>query len=94
MEHYNGYYEDVARHLLDNPAGDGATGAMIDNMKHLAGEVAVRAPVEFSNLRQSAHAWVTEAGETVWDQPPAQHRLSEGELAALSKASGGHKYGR
>jgi len=70
------------------------TDVVFDQMKDLVKQVEVRAPVEFSNLRRSGHATVTERGAVVRDQPPEQDRLNDAELKALSKLRGGHPYGR
>lgn len=93
FDHWPDYYRAVADELLAED-GDGALRAMKKNVEHLAAQVAIKAPVEFTNLRRSAHPWVTEGGETVYDRKPDQRRLTADELAALSKASGGHGYGR
>jgi len=82
----------VANDMLDLEKS--LVDSVMDQMQDLVRQVEVRAPVEFTNLRRSGHAWVTDKGATVRDQPPQQHRLSEAELKALSRARGGHKYGR
>lgn len=50
--------------------------------RSLKREVPRNAPVEFGDLRQSAGLVVTEGSSTVVDEPPAQGRLTEGELDA------------
>src|SRR3954464_10037689 len=78
-DHYREYYENVARELLDEH-GEGALRAMKKNMENLAAWVSIKAPLEFSNLRQSAHPWVTQAGMVVYNRKPDQRRLDDDEL--------------
>lgn len=63
---------------------DGQRGAMVDAMEEASAQVAVRAPVEFGDLRRSGHPYVTEDGAVVYDRPPAVERLSRAELEAKS----------
>jgi hypothetical protein len=86
------YVQSVANDLLD--VEKSLVDTVFDVTQDLVKQVEVRAPVEFTNLRRSGHATVSDNGGVVRDQPPEQHRLSEQELKALSKARGGHKYGR
>ena len=81
MSNYRGYLEEYARTVLE----DGGEPAMIAAMEDLAedGGVATKAPVLYSNLRASGAPSVTSDGETVYDRPPRQHRLSEEELKAI-----------
>ena len=81
MEHYEGYLGEIARTVLD----DGGKEAMKAAVEDLAedGGVATRAPVLYANLRASGHPSVTSDGETVYDRPPRQHRLTEEELKAI-----------
>lgn len=55
---------------------------MIDNMEDLSAQVFEHAPVEFGDLKASGHPVVTSDGHTVYDRPPAIHRLTEAELRA------------
>ena len=50
--------------------GSDVQGAMTDNMEDLSGEVYLRAPWEFGDLRASGHPVVSVNGETVYDRPP------------------------
>jgi hypothetical protein len=81
MDNYRRYLEDYARTVLD----DGGEPAVISAMEDLAedGGVATHAPVLYDNLRASGHPSVTSDGETAYDRPPRQHRLSEEELKAI-----------
>lgn len=67
---------------------------MFDQAKHLSDQVEITAPMFWGNLRESGHPSVDDNGAIVRDQPPKQHRLTEAELRAESRARGGHKYGR
>lgn len=87
-----GYVQRVADDLLD--LDKSIADALFDGMKDLVTQVETTAPVFWGNLRESGHATVTDKGAVVHDEPPKQARLSESELRALSKARGGHKYGR
>jgi hypothetical protein len=84
MTNYRGYFEDIARTLLD----EGPEPGMVRSVEDLAedGGVATRAPVLYSNLRASGHPSVTSDGATVYDREPRQHRLSEDELKAIYRA--------
>ena len=86
------YIQAVADAMLDLERDLADT--VFDQMKDLVRQVEVRAPVEFTNLRRSGHATVTERGVVIRDQPPEQDRLTDAELKALSKLRGGHPYGR
>jgi hypothetical protein len=77
MDLYMGW---VADSVLEE---NGPKTGMEKAVEHLAGQVAVRAPVMIGNLRESAHPSVTEDDEVVYDRPPLQRRLTEQELTAL-----------
>lgn len=91
-EHTGSYMQAVADDMLD--LDKNLIDSVFDQMKDLVDQVKVRAPVLFFNLHRSGAPSVTDKGATVRSQPPEQRRLSEQELKALSKARGGHKYGR
>lgn len=74
-------WQNIADDLLER----GPTDAMTDGVEAVSALVARRAPVDLSNLRGSAHPTVTDGGETVYDRPPVQARLSDGELAAMRR---------
>ena len=78
MSHYGVYLDAYAKAVLVNGGQDVVKVAVED----LAAEVAVKAPVEFGNLRASAHPSVTSDGEVIYDRAPLQHRMSEQELRA------------
>lgn len=88
--------EDTAafmQHVADRLLDDGTVPAMVENVEKLADTSAARAPVEFGDLRESAHPTVTDDGATVYDRPPLIPRLGEKELAAKAKgrAKGDHR---
>lgn len=76
------YIQRLADHALEE---HGLVGAMVDNVEHLSGQVAARAPVELGDLRASAHPTVEDDGAVVYDRAPAVRRLSADELKAKSK---------
>lgn len=84
MDKHEGYLRKIADRLLE----DGPVPAMAEAMEDLAedGGVAVHAPLDFGDLRESGHPEVTSNGETVYDRAPRQHRLTEEELRAKSRA--------
>lgn len=71
---------DYLRRIAEQALVDGPLPAMIDAMENLSGEVEATAPVEFENLRESGHPMVSNDGETVYDRPPKQRRLTAEEL--------------
>jgi hypothetical protein len=76
------YMRDLAARVLP----DGAlVAAMSDVVEDLSGEVFDRAPIEFLDLRASAHPTVRRGGAVVYDRPPMQARLTEAQLRAKSK---------
>ena len=81
MEHYDKYFTEIARTVLD----DGGKEAMRSAVEDLAedGGVATHAPVLYANLRASGHPSVTSDGAVIYDRPPRQHRLTEDELKAI-----------
>lgn len=83
-----------AKGLLDT---DGPRGAAAEIAEGMARDVFEHAPFEFGDLRASGHPFVIDGGdvvtadlgkteiaggETVYDRPPAMHRLSREELEA------------
>lgn len=105
--------EDTMRHLAKTllDAGGPAVG-MTDAVETGSRAVFDYAPFEFGDLRASGHPSVVDGGqvedvgdgkidvvggETVYDRPPAVHRLSEEELRAkgdLRRLRLGHDHGR
>jgi hypothetical protein len=86
------YMRDIAARVL--PDGDVVRG-MADAMEDLSGEVFDKAPIEFLDLRASAHPTVRQGG-IVYDRPPMQARLTEQQLRAkhkLRRIGGGDRYG-
>lgn len=74
------------QNLADQALGpDGLYTGMVQNVEVLSAQVESRAPVEFGNLRASAHPVVTRGGAVVYDRPPAVPRLSREQLDALRK---------
>lgn len=87
------YMRDLAARVL--PDGD-VVQAMADVTEDLSGEVFDKAPIEFLDLRASAHPTVTQGGAVKYDRPPMQARLSEQQLRAkhkLRSLGGGDAYG-
>ncbi len=85
--------QDIAARVL--PRGD-VKGAMADAMEDLSGEVFDRAPIEFLDLRASAHPTVRQGGALTYDRPPMQARLTEQQLKAkhkLRRVRDGDSYG-
>jgi hypothetical protein len=80
-DHYRDYLGDYAKTVLD----DGGVPAMKRTAEHLSDQVEAHAPVEFEDLRRSGHPSVTQAGRTIYDRAPKQHRLSEEELKAKGR---------
>lgn len=76
---YRDYYDRLGRATLE-PGG--LTRTASDIAEDLAREVAVKAPIEWGDLRKSGHPQVTDDGATVYDRPPEVHRLTEEELRA------------
>lgn len=76
------YLQNLADDALE-PGG--LYRAMVDNVEYLSAQVEQRAPVEFDNLRRSAHPTVTRDGGVVYDRAPAVTRLSREELNALNR---------
>lgn len=74
--------ESVAKTVLE-PGGP--ADGMRHAVDHISDQVAVLAPVEFDDLRRSAHPTVTDDGAIVYDRPPEQPRLTEEQLKAKSR---------
>lgn len=85
-DHQDAYLQRAADRLLSD---HGTLSAMVDNVEDLGGQVATRAPVEWGDLRESAHPAVTKDGATVFDRPAAVPRLSPGELAEKKRRTPG-----
>jgi hypothetical protein len=75
-EHASSYLADYAHDVLR----DGGHDAMKHSMEHLSDQVELHAPREFGDLLRSGHPEVIQGGHPVYDRPPKQHRLTEGEL--------------
>jgi len=80
FENKDTYLQRIASGILN----DGGKDAMRESMEDLAedGGVATRAPVEYSDLRDSGHPIVTDGAEVIYDREPRQRRLTEEELKA------------
>lgn len=85
--------QKLADHLLDDRSG-ALVEAMIDDVEKLADDSAAKAPIEFGDLRESAHPTVTDDGEVVYDRPPQVPRLSEEQLEAKARGAGRGDYRR
>lgn len=70
---------------------EGPKGGMKDVVEDISRAVSVRAPVDFNNLRRSAHPTVTDNGAVVYDRPAEQRRLTEAELEALGDLRDGDR---
>lgn len=81
IENRDHYLSQLASQALEP---DGIYKAMVDNVEHLSAQVAIRAPVEFGDLRRSGHPSVSHNNMVVYDRPPAVERLSRAELEAKS----------
>jgi len=84
MENIDRYMHRLAD-LAVVPEGSDLRKAMIDNVEHLSDQVAIRAPIEFDNLRQSGHPTVTSDGEVVYDRAPKQERLTPEQLKTIRR---------
>lgn len=80
-----GFMRTVADHLLE----DGPIAGMIEDVETLADEASAEAPIEFGDLKASAHPTVTADGAIVYDRPPLVPRLSEGQLKAKAAKRAG-----
>lgn len=69
----------IAEHLIDD-SGVNVEKALVTVVENISKGVAHRAPVEFDDLRRSAHPKVTVDGATVYDRPPEVRRLGPVEL--------------
>ena len=73
MSNYRSGLRDIARTALSG----GIVGGMISATESIAKDAAQRAPMEFLDLRNSAHPIVTDAGARVYSRPPIQRRLNK-----------------
>jgi hypothetical protein len=87
----NGKYREYYQRIAEETLHTGPAQAMADAMEDLADQVTENAPVQFGNLRESAHPIVTSDGETVFDRPPVQRRLTEKELAEQRRTGVRHR---
>lgn len=76
---------EFLQHIADHVLDDGPAVGMIEDAEKLADDSAAKAPLEFGDLRESAHPTVTSDGVTVYDRPPIVERLSESELREKDK---------
>jgi hypothetical protein len=90
LEGATGFMQTVADHTLH----DGPAAGMIEDVEKLADESSAEAPVEFGDLKGSAHPVVTSDGSVIYDRPPLIPRLSEGQLAAKASKSAKDDYTR
>lgn len=73
--------ETFAETLLTEDGSDIKRGAE-RNAEKIAASYFEKAPIEFGDLKGSAHPTVVDDGAVIYDRPPAVHRLSEDELRA------------
>lgn len=78
-------HREYLQAIADNVLRGSIQVAMEDNMEDLAGHVYTHAPVEFHDLRSSAHPTVRRGATTTYDRPPMQARLTPTELRAKNK---------
>lgn len=76
------HMQSIAKTVLE-PGGP--ADGMREVTEHISEQVKILAPVEFDDLRRSAHPKVTDDGEVVYDRPPEQPRLTEEELKAKDR---------
>jgi hypothetical protein len=81
LEGSSGYMEEVAKTVLDGGPAKGMEAAT----EKLGESASAKAPIEFGDLRESAHPTVTDDGSTVYDRPPAAPRLSDEQLDAKAR---------
>lgn len=81
VEHADQYWQKIADRVLE----EGPVEPMKAVVEDLAGEVEVRAPVDFNNLRRSANPRVLRGEAVVYDRPAAQRRLTQQELDDLRR---------
>ena len=79
------YMEKLARRAITD-TGSELKEAMAANMEDLSDQVAIQAPIEFGNLKESGHPKVESDGVTVYDRPPHSPRLSKEEIRALQRS--------
>lgn len=90
LEGVENFYGHIAEKVLD----EGSVAPMVDDAEKLADDSAARAPIEFGDLRESAHPVVTDDGATVYDRPPIVPRLSRSELAQKARGRSRGDYHR
>lgn len=71
--------------VADSLLADGGREGMEDAMEGLADAAEALAPVEFHDLRDSAHPTVTVGEDVVYDRPPVVPRLTEEQLRAKDR---------
>lgn len=76
------HMQAVAKTVLE-PGGP--ADGMRDVVENVSGKVKELAPVEFDDLRRSAHPTVTDNGRVVYDRQPEQPRLTEEQLKAKDR---------
>ncbi len=90
LEEAGVYMQTVADHVLT----DGTVAGMVAAVEKWADDASPRAPVEFGDLRESAHPKVYENGALVYDRPPIVGRLSRAQLKAKAEAAERGEYHR
>lgn len=88
---YDGYHQYL-QGIAEATLTEGPAAPMSDAMEHLSDQIEQTAPVEFGNLRESGHPTVTSDGETVYDRPPIQRRLTDRELQEQKAAGVRHRH--
>lgn len=76
---------EIMQRVADSFLHDGGREGMSDAMENLADEAERLAPVEFHDLRDSGHPYVTVGDAKVYDRPPVVPRLTEDELKAKNR---------
>lgn len=88
LMHTDEYLQTIADHFLEDPVK-----GCIEAVEVQARRSENLAPVEYVNLRRSAHPTVTDDGAIVYDRPPDVPRLSDDELDAQRRHGHGLDYG-
>lgn len=70
-------YQSALQHIASVALTGAIVGGMIDATETIAKDAAKRAPMEFLDLRNSAHPVVTDRGARVYSRPPIQRRLTK-----------------
>lgn len=81
LEGSSGYMEAIAETVLDSGPAKGMEAAT----EKLGESASANAPIEFGDLRESAHPTVVDDGATVYDRAPLVPRLDEAALESKAK---------